>query len=434
MLDSHARGEPPRSGGDALPTQVGVPRTGTGAATLRKTAARASHGLGQLRLRWRQRERALDVQAVKSAVAAGLAWAVVSATPGVAPQPYLATTTALLTVQLTVAESVLGGLQRLLGVAVGVGFALGANHLMGVSPVTIGLVALLAQMLAAFLRLTPLGTSQMVTTAFVILTVGETTGGWSAAHGRIAETAIGVLVGIIVNGVLIPPSHLPEARQAWRALSDELHQQLATLQADLEVGLTAVAARVAVERAQHTVGLFDDTHAALKLADDSLRFNCFGAPSRRELATYRAAVAALERGAIQVASIAQMLAHAVDEPEMQATSVSWLRPDQLGMPLSRLLGSAAEMLRRFSTVVADSTPAAALEEARVAAAVQRLSLIDAARRRQAADQPTGWIALGVVLGSFDRLLEDLALPTGDLSPHPNVPPSTVERTGSSVRP
>jgi hypothetical protein len=119
----------------------------------------------------------------------------------------------------------------------------------------------------------------------------------------------------------------------------------------------------------------------------------------------------LERAAMQVASIARTLAHVVDGPEAGTSDASWLRPDQLGGPLCRLVGSAGQALRTFADGVAGDATPMALEEARAVAAARRQVVIEAARARLAAAQPTGWIALGTLVDSVDRLVEDLAVST-----------------------
>src|SRR3954470_3963676 len=99
----------------------------------------------------RLRRLGLRTQALKSALAAGLAWAVGAYVPWGPAQPYLAPLTAILTIQATIAESMQGALQRVLGVAVGVGMAALASHTIGASPLTIALLVVLSQALGSLL-------------------------------------------------------------------------------------------------------------------------------------------------------------------------------------------------------------------------------------------------------------------------------------------
>src|SRR4051812_30631250 len=61
--------------------------------------------------------------------------------------------------QATVAESLQGALQRVLGVAVGVGVAALASHTIGISPLTVALLVLASQAVGWLLGLTIVGTS-----------------------------------------------------------------------------------------------------------------------------------------------------------------------------------------------------------------------------------------------------------------------------------
>src|SRR5579884_1773795 len=123
----------------------------------------------------RARAWGLGEQTLKTASAAGLAWLLGGLVPGAPPSPYLAPLTAMLTVQLTVAESVKGALQRTVGATLGVVVALLAGSAVGVNPITVAILVLLAQSIGGLLRLNAVGTTQVMTSALLVLTVGSTT-------------------------------------------------------------------------------------------------------------------------------------------------------------------------------------------------------------------------------------------------------------------
>src|SRR3954452_16235779 len=197
----------------------------------------ASASVGAWDLLRRVQRLGLQTQALKSALAAGLAWAVGAYVPWGPAQPYLAPLAAILTIQATIAESLQGALQRVLGVAVGVGMAGIASHTMGVSSPTVALLVVLSQALGSLLGLTIVGTSQVVISALLVLTIGETTAnGWLYGWGRISETMVGAAVGIAVNGLVVPPSYVRDAGEAWQSLAARLVEQLEALASELAGG------------------------------------------------------------------------------------------------------------------------------------------------------------------------------------------------------
>ncbi len=371
----------------------------------------------------------LQTQALKSALAAALAWAIGAYVPWGPAQPYLAPLTAVLTVQATIAESMQGAFQRILGVAAGVGIAALASHSVGASPLTIALLVLVGQALGALLGLTLVGTSQVIVSALLVLTVGEATeSGWLYGWGRIAETIVGAGVGIAVNGLVVPPSYLGDASRAWQTLAADLADQIDALASDLTTGLTSEQARAALERARAASSRLDAAMAALDQAERSLRFNYFGRAQRRAVARYRRAVETLEHAAIQLRGISRVLADLLrssgaDPFYSRTAAVShWLAADALGGPLGRRLEAAGNVLAVFaSTIDGDASAAAdtdvALAHARAAALQTRQAVLDAARAQVPILEPNVLIALGAILADLDRMVNDLARAAIDRANH-----------------
>ena len=133
---------------------------------------------------------------------------------------------ALLTVQVTVWESVSRGLQRVLGVVVGVLVAFGFARLAGIHAWSIALVVFVSILAGQALRLGLQGSVQVPVSALLVLVLGASTGGY--ALDRVVDTAIGAGTGILVNLVVVPPTRLDDARAAVRgfggALADLLRQ------------------------------------------------------------------------------------------------------------------------------------------------------------------------------------------------------------------
>lgn len=366
----------------------------------------------------------LQTQAFKSALAAALAWAIGFYVPWGPAQPYLAPLTAVLTVQATIAESMQGAFQRILGVAAGVGIASLASHSIGVSPLTIALLVLLAQCLGALLGLTVVGTSQVVVSALLVLTVGETTdSGWLYGWGRVAETIVGAAVGIAVNGLVVPPSYLRDADTAWQSLAMGIADQIDALASDLTTGLTAEQARAALDRARAAGARLDAAMEVLDQAERSLRFNYFGRTQRRAAERYRRAVETLEHAAIQLRGISRVLADLLqasgaDPSYSRSVPHDWLAPDALGGPLGRRLDAAGNILAVFiDTLNEDDKDASATDDAlanaRAAALQSRQAVLAAARAQIPALDPNVLIALGAILAYLDRMVSDFSIAARD---------------------
>ncbi len=161
----------------------------------------------------------VTLQAAKTALAAGSSWFVASDLLGNAV-PVFAPLAALLTVQVTIWESVSRGMQRVLGVVAGVVVAYGFARLAGISAWSIGLVVMVSFLAGRALRLGAQGSVQVPISALLVLVLGATTGGY--AVDRVLDTAVGAACGIAVNLLIVPRSHVPQALAGVKACSDHL--------------------------------------------------------------------------------------------------------------------------------------------------------------------------------------------------------------------
>ncbi len=351
----------------------------------------------------RLRDSGSGVQALKAALAAGLAWKLGGLIPGAPPLPYLAPLTAMLTVQLTIVESISGALQRTAGAVVGVTVALAVGGAVGVNAVTVAALVLLAQVIGRLLRLTTVGTTQVMTTALLVLTIGGVTS-FNYGFGRVVETIVGALIGVGVNALLVPPTHFSEVVTAYRALANALKRDLLDLATCLRDGLTHEVAAQHLERARALERQFEQIRVAFQHAQDSLRMNVFGARQRSELDSYRHAVDTLEHTAIQVRTLTRALDDAV-----VVGRPSWLDGGIVGKPMADFVQAAAVCLEAFversSDLDTDVRSALASREVVIARASEARSLL-------AAD---GWLQLGSIVSSVERMVNDLGSPAADLS-------------------
>lgn len=167
------------------------------------------------------------VIALKTAVAAGLAWAVVSQLGGwAADYPYYAPLGAVVTVTNTVARSAREAMGALGAILMGVSLALGAQ--LAELPVLLSLAVVvgIGTLLGGLPWLGSMGSWVPVAALFVLLVGRNDPMHYSAAY--LGLTALGAAVGVAVN-LAMPPLPLARAGRAEQRLRSLLAGQLELL-------------------------------------------------------------------------------------------------------------------------------------------------------------------------------------------------------------
>ena len=159
------------------------------------------------------------LHAVKTAVASGFSCFVTANLLG-NQIPVFAPLAAVLTVQVTIWQSVSRGLQRVAGVMVGVLVASAFAHVAGIHAWSIAVVIFVSLLLGQAMRLGTQGSIQVPISALLVLVLGATTGGYGV--DRVVDTAIGAACGILVNLAVFPRIHLGEANARVRSLAEGL--------------------------------------------------------------------------------------------------------------------------------------------------------------------------------------------------------------------
>lgn len=163
-------------------------------------------------------ERAPIIQVVKSTAAAVVAWFVCVL---IYPEqiPIFGAIAALITVQENVSQSLTRGLERMVGVVIGVTVALGAAALFGATSWLFIVAILVAISLGWLLRMSSGSTNQVAITALLMIALGGT----SVHYGleRIVETLIGAAIGIAINALIVAPVKITPAREAINTLGYE---------------------------------------------------------------------------------------------------------------------------------------------------------------------------------------------------------------------
>ena len=132
---------------------------------------------------------------LKTALAAGVSWQLAVWVPG-NEHPYLAPVSAVLLMQLTIAQSIDLAIQRNIGVAIGICVAVAGFGVFGIHAWSIALVVLIALAGGIQLKLSQQGVQQVAVTALIVLLAGSVTNSFEYAGYRIADSIIGATVAL----------------------------------------------------------------------------------------------------------------------------------------------------------------------------------------------------------------------------------------------
>ncbi|SKA93565.1 Aromatic acid exporter family member 1 [Agreia bicolorata] len=219
-------------------------------------------------------DRAPLLQIVKTGVAASLAWIVCLAILP-AQVPVFGAIAAIIVVQPSVNQSFAKALERTVGVIVGVVIAYLVGLAFGPSTWIILLSIILALLTGWALRLSQSTTVQLPISAMLVLAIGAQTPGYAA--GRIVETALGAVVAVVINLVIVPPVRLQPAHDAVAALGRETAACLDGLARLLTEPSTEADRNRALVEVRLLAPMLAKARAAVTGAEESLRFN----PRRR---------------------------------------------------------------------------------------------------------------------------------------------------------
>ncbi|MFC5338373.1 FUSC family protein [Leucobacter denitrificans] len=219
------------------------------------------------------------LQLFKAAGAAILAWFVCSLIfPGTLP--LFAAIAALIVVQESVDQSLTKGLERVVGVLLGVSVALGAGAVFGPRSWLFVAAILVAMGVGWLLRMSSTSTNQIAITALLMIALGGSEFGYGVE--RLVETAIGAALGVAINAIVVAPVRTTThaeivdlALNASHAL-DRLADALAAPRDEAWLENMLVEARK-LQNERSTV------HASLRSARESLRLNPRGRRHRQQL-------------------------------------------------------------------------------------------------------------------------------------------------------
>ena len=343
--------------------------------------------------------------------------------------PVLAPLTALLVVQLTMYETVAHGRERIVSVVAGVLVAVLFASVTGLTWWSLGLVVAVSLVAGRLLRLGP-HLPEVPISAMLVLAVG---GAESAALGRVVETLIGAVVGVLVNVLIAPPLYIRPARDAIAELAEQMARFCEGLAGVLHERWSRSAAEAQLTRARNLGAEVAQADRWLGRTGESARFNPRGRQARLVEPRLRGTLSALEHAQVNLRNIARSLLDRTffvpEEFPEQAYSAS------ARSALAEVLDAVAVALRDVVAVATESVP----EADRTAAIAEHLAVLHRRRDALAAElvvdpraDPAAWGQHGALLDAVDRLRVEIATAASPPVP-PFAPAALSQRQRQAVR-
>lgn len=245
----------------------------------------------------------LTLQIVKTAFAAALSWFIASSLLH-SEYPYFAAVAAIITVQVTVADSVNKATQRIIGIIGGVLLSMLLGHWFQVSAISIFFIILTGMGIAKAFRMNPQIISQVAISSLLVLAFGQAKAGY--AYERIIETILGSGIAVLINALIIPQDALPDVEKSMMTYSKRAAATLRGLTALLiDSGGRRKTGRSEVEA---LTKMAMESRKSLELAEQSLKYNPLLTHKREKLSRLAADIRLLHSIMIQIRGIRRSLA------------------------------------------------------------------------------------------------------------------------------
>ena len=175
--------------------------------------------------------------------------------------------------EATLASTFVSGLQRVLSVVAGVALAVVLASIVGLTWWSLGALVAASIVVGQLLRLGP-HLLEVPISAMLVLGVGHAAGAESVASGRIMETVVGAIAGVLVNVAFPPPVATRDASRAVTAFAKEIAALLSAAAEALEGGpIPGDLAAQWLEDARRLTRQAPRVERALAHAEQSRRLN-----------------------------------------------------------------------------------------------------------------------------------------------------------------
>lgn len=275
-------------------------------------------------------------QLAKTVLAAVLAWLLASEVFGL-PQSFLAPWAALLVVHATVYRTFSLGMRQVVGAVLGVLLAWAVGQVLGLDSWAV-VVVLAVGLAIGSARWFAEEETAVAATALIVLTTGF------AAHdavllSRLADTGIGIAVGLLVNAAVWPPLR----RRTAVAAVDRVDDAVGRLLSEVAEGVTSSCDDAAledwVERTRELDGEVDEAWALVRQARESAWMNPRrSARTLRDPREWNLVLHRLEQAVAETRSLLRTLGHPATRRE------EWEEPFRSEWP--RLLAETGEAVQR----------------------------------------------------------------------------------------
>lgn len=209
------------------------------------------------------------LQLAKTVLAAVAAWVIAESVLDL-PQPFLAPWAALLVVHATVYRTFSKGTQQVAATVVAVVLATVVGEAFGLTTGAIALLLVVALLLGAVPWLGAEATT-IATTGLVVLTTGFDNDVMLVS--RLYDTAIGVVVGLLVNVLVWPPLRRRTAAEALDRVDDGIGELLVDIADGLSVGCRDEDITGWIDRTRDLDDDLEHAWALVRQAQESARMN-----------------------------------------------------------------------------------------------------------------------------------------------------------------
>lgn len=335
---------------------------------------------------------------LKAAVATVLAWQLAVHVLD-SDNPFYAPLSALLVVDRTIVRSFVASAKRVAAVVLGMTVAWVVGSQVGVTWWSMVPVMLVATLIG---RWKALGEHAIQVPTMVLLSLLTVQGtDTEFTFLTIVETALGGLVGLVVNAVVLAPMHLTWPRRELRGLTDRLRALLTDMATGLREGWDVERARAWYDEATLIGRRAPEVLDIVETGRESTRWNLRHRlrPAQIDWDGYRYTVETVERTEWEVAGIARTLVDAAEgaawnpRPDDDWLACYALVLDEIGAAIGSFGVQTEEGRREVDTHV--DTALGALHELSERVRTARL------------EDPSAWPAYGALVLDAERLVRDL---------------------------